>query len=792
MKHASWSLSLAVNSLCLVTSAWGAGSTGSGAEASAAGSQESADETASLAEVIVTAARRVEDVQKEPRTIDTLSSADLERRGVNDALSFSAADPAVSITKAGPQLQIYIRGVGDKTATAADDPAIALNLGGVYLPRNYEGGDLFYDLQRVEVLKGPQGTLYGRNATGGAINLLPAPPELGNLDAFVELEGGNFADVSATGAVNLPVGSTMALRVSGQVARHSGYLSNGYDDDQHQSGRVQGLWEPSDRTSLTLSADFSHLGGRGGGIVLYPAVAGTSPWTNMTDPQVKSAESPVLQALLQPDLGHQNAQSTIVSATLVQALTDSINLTVLPSYVHGLNNTLMLNGGIPIYTDTLDRQYALETRLSSRGDSRLTWVAGGLIADEHQSEIFEINQLIQLNGWNNPTFDDRSKALFGEATYSVLDNLRVTAGLRWTAEDRTLVGNGFSMPGAPPGTAPLPLPFNIPPYDPAPPPLGFVPPFTPVGSFAYDDQRTFVRSTWRGGIAYDVTPTSMAYATVSTGFKSGGFYVAQGPNSYEPETLTAYELGSKNRFLNNRLELDAEGFYWRYANKQETALGLVPPGVLNTITKNAGAATLYGLDLDVRFALTMNDLLSLNLTAMHSRYDRFVYDQFSAPPLGLPQTACAVHATGSPVYAQVDCSGEPLTRAPQFKGQLGYQHTQPLGSDLGSLIFSSDMVVSSGYFLSTDYLNGSQAYTDAPPLGSGVTRYPNEWTGGYATFDASLTWDAPHHLALTAWARNIGNRAVYTQAVSNTFVLGMVEATIAAPRTYGVRLRYDF
>ncbi|MGE0114434.1 MAG: TonB-dependent receptor [Steroidobacteraceae bacterium] len=775
--------------LCLASTVYAdAADNGTGAEAAA-------PEGIELEEVVVTATRRAENVQKASRTIEVMSAADLERQGVSDAISFSSAVPSVSITKAGPQLQIYIRGVGNKTATAADDPAIALNLDGVNLPRNYQGGGLFYDLERIEVLKGPQGTLYGRNATGGAINLISAKPSLSGFGGFVEAEVGNYAAAGLTAAVNLPIGDTFALRVSGQTQKHDGYLSDGYDDDKHQSGRLQGLWKPSDRTSLLVSADYAHLGGKGGGIVLYPAVPGTSPWTGMTDPAVKPAESPVLQTLLQ-DNGYQDAKTWVLSATLVQALTDGIDLTVLPSYIHSTNNTLMLNGGIPIYTDTSDRQYAMEARLSSHGDSDFKWVLGGIYSNEHQSEILQLNQLIQLAGWNNPDFDGKSHALFGEATYSFTDAFRVTGGLRWTSETRNLKGNGFSMLGVPPvGFAPVTMPYQIPAYNPAPPPLVFIPAgpgiFVPSGSFAYDDEKTFVRTTYRAGVEYDLNPTSMLYATVSTGFKSGGFYVAQGPNSYQPETLTAYEIGSKNRFFDDRLQVNVNGFYWQYKDKQETSLGLVPPGVFNTITKNAGEATLYGADLDIQFAVTAKDLISANVTAMDSQYDRFVYDQFSAPPLGTPQTACKTQVT-NPTNTQVDCSDQPLTRAPKFKGRLGYQRTQPAGADGSKLVFNADMVASSGYYLSTDYLNGSQAYTDSPPLGNFTTRYPNEWAAGYAMFNASLGYVAPNNLSVTAYVKNIGDKAVYTQAVANTFVLGLVESTIAPPRTYGVRVRYDF
>ncbi len=226
-----------------------------------------ADDDSALMEVIVTANRREESVQKSSLALDVVSGEQLRAGGVSSPLQLQNLVPGLTMSTSGATVVTYLRGVGSLSTDANAESAIAYNINGVYIARPNGIGPIFYDLERTEVVKGPQGTLYGRNATGGAINLITKRPgtEFGG-DASLDL--GDFQYRRFQGAVNLPLSSTFALRAAGQITRRDGYLSDGYNDDDSAAGRLSALWNASDDLSLLVVGEYSHIGGRGGGVVM--------------------------------------------------------------------------------------------------------------------------------------------------------------------------------------------------------------------------------------------------------------------------------------------------------------------------------------------------------------------------------------------------------------------------------------------------------------------------------------------------------------------------------------------
>jgi iron complex outermembrane recepter protein len=170
-----------------------------------------AGDSIGLSEVIVTAARRAEDVQRAALSIQALSSDALTKGNITNPEDLNSIAPGVSIAATGAVPQVYVRGVGNYSANSYAEAAVAFNLDGVYISRPWASRGMFYDLERVEVLKGPQGTLYGRNASGGAINIITVQPKLGETSGFAELQVGNYNLVQGTAAVNVPLGDTLAL-----------------------------------------------------------------------------------------------------------------------------------------------------------------------------------------------------------------------------------------------------------------------------------------------------------------------------------------------------------------------------------------------------------------------------------------------------------------------------------------------------------------------------------------------------------------------------------------------------
>jgi len=227
-----------------------------------------------------------------------------------------------------------------------------------------------------------------------------------------------------------------------------------------------------------------------------------------------------------------------------------------------------------------------------------------------------------------------------------------------------------------------------------------------------------------------------------------------GANSYKPEKLTAYTAGIKNRFLDNRLQLNIEGYYWDYKDKQETYVGPLSINPLSVllITANAASAEIYGLELSGILKLSDNDVLSGDLSYTHARYGRFVI-----PLLG---------------GGTANSTGKPLMRAPEWSGRVSYEHTQPLGS-MGELILNASMRFSSDYWLNNTYLP--------------VALHPS-----YQVFDAALTWQSEsERFSVTGFVKNITDKAYYTGAIFPPATLDGL-GQIAAPRTYGARVRMKF
>lgn len=725
-----------------------------------------------IGDIVVTASRREETVQRAALSIQALSSDALVRANVNKPEDLSSVATGVQIGTAGAMAQVYIRGVGSySTQTFAESP-VAFNIDGVYISRTWATRGIFYDLERVEVLKGPQGTLYGRNASGGAINIITAKPKLGGMSGFAELQVGNYNLMQATGALNIPLGDTFAVRASSQVTYRDGYLSDGYDDDDTEAARLQLLWEPTPDVSLLVSGNYQRSGGKGAGAVTSPRVNGEK-FRGASDPSVVA----IIQAQPAPpgfpipfgafltypkDDGNLDLTVKSINAELNWDV-GFATLTVLPAYREAELKLLTYLPGFPVQNREHNEQTTVEARLGNSNE-KLKWVLGAYYFNERATNLPGGPNLAVFQGLNNQIqqFLDlrtRSYAAFGQATYSLTKSFRVTGGLRYTYEDKS----NHEMTD------------NI-----AFPTLG--PPFTQNIPYTNDQSEKYNSVTWKAGVEYDIAPRSMGYASVSTGFKSGGFYSAPQPNTFDPEKLTAFEVGVKNRFLDNRLQVNIEGFYWKYKDHQESFVGPTSiPSLFTFVTVNAGRAKSYGVELDTLFQVTPQDELTFKIQFNESNYDSFVF-QSPASAIGPAVTGCAASPIDMNGFQTVDCSGKQLLRAPRWTGNAGYSHDLDLGEH-GSVRASFDVQFSSASYLAIDFLE-------------------QERQKSYAIGNFDLTYTTGDgRLSITGFIHNIWNEEVKNQAYRYNFVSpanplahpdGVILATVRPPRTYGARARFSF
>ncbi|MFM2410183.1 MAG: hypothetical protein RL481_1011 [Pseudomonadota bacterium] len=774
----------------------------------------SENEEGGIADIVVTAQRREENVQRAALSIEAFDADQIARVGVTRPEDLAKIASGVNIGTGGNMPQVYIRGIGTYATNNYADSPIAMNVDGVFVSRPWGMRGAYFDLQRIEVLRGPQGTLYGRNASGGAVNLISNRPKFDDFGGSIELEAGNYKLLSGNAALNIPVSDTLAFRVAGQRISRDGYLSDGTDDQDTTSARLHMLFEPNTDFSLLVTGNFQSTEGRGAGVVPgpdTPLIQNTGDaWIGAGDPRVvaiTNSNPTLLQVApgvfvphpLAPSRLLQNDESGFIDSRIL-SISAELNwdlgpatLTFVPAYRDGRQSNRFQITGFNIDEWEENEQTTLELRLANESD-RLKWVLGAYYFNEDISntpgERFRIaGGEISSEEILNLKTNARSYAFFGQATFSVLDNLRLTGGLRYTHERKNQAGESIGyanflapIPGVrPPGTCPVGLaPIN----------------------FQRNEFATFTDCairypllgkvedsavTWKVGVEFEPAERSLIYANVSTGFKSGGLFSAPtvGTNfpTYDPETLTAFELGTKNRFLDNRLQFNVEAFYYDYKDHQENYLSSIPGiGYIGFRTVNAGKAYSYGVQSDLAFQATDNDLINFNLQWNKSKYESFAYT--SPSPTGAPPVVgCAVGAPTGNEFP-IDCAGFPLVRTPKWSGSVDYLHTFDLKSGSAIDVRGYYRFASSSY-LAIDLLEAQK-------------------NSSYGVFDADLTFrTSDDKFSITAWIRNIGNEAVYTQAFRAPFILpapanpqagpvGLIGMSVAPPRTFGVRANIRF
>ncbi|MEO1036027.1 MAG: TonB-dependent receptor [Pseudomonadota bacterium] len=763
---------------------------------------------ARLEEIVVTASRRAESIQDSSLIIEAFDNEKIFQKGLTTPVGLTTAVPSLQIGMAGPQLQMYIRGVGSPNATVVGSPAIALSKDGSYLARTQSLHPSFFDLERIEVLKGPQGTLYGRNATGGAINLITKAPVLGEFGGYGALDFGNFSKKQIEGAVNLPVGDEFATRVSFFGIDRAGYMSDGTMDDEHWALRVQTLWEPNDRVSWTLQGQYADYRGRGLGGFSFAGAA--DPWQAMFPagnavilanvfgngqafpdfafPFITDAEDlgpaptppfpPGTSFFSGVDLIEDNAfqemQIWDISSTLIVDM-DFATLTVVPSYQE-VESTFRntpgprfgildpLNGGAPETSEAA----TLEVRLSNETD-KFDWVAGIYIFDEDQFGPTRVDQGPVQNLFVDNSFETEAFGVFAETVYSFNDTTRLITGVRYSDDEITKPDfRRWSISEA----------LNCPPTAPNRQVVNGV--AACLVSGPNTDTVSFDSFDWKVALEYDLSPDNMVFFTASTGYKAGGFpaVVAQ---AFEPEELDAYEIGFRNLFLDGRLQLNGDIFYWDYTDRQENVVGADDLGIIGQSVVNAGSTTIQGFGFDMLFAATDQDLIRFGAEFLDAEYDTFTFTQgapFTPPSVTCPTSPTGVTLMLPPPFGPtpellIDCSGFEATRSPRWTANVEYTHT---------------FVLEGGATLAANVNGSYKDETWLTALFLEQQRVPD-----LMLWNASLTYrPSDERFTVVAYVDNIDEDASFTSGLNHTQIYQLVGLSPTLPRTYGLRVRYDF
>lgn len=707
-------------------------------------------EAEGLQEIVVTAARREETIQKSSLAIQAVSGDQASTAGLVQVTDLSKLVPGLQVGMNGGSSQIFIRGVGDFSANALSNPGVAFNVDGVYVGRPEAVNSNFYDISRVEVLKGPQGTLYGRNSSGGAINLITNSPTLDEVKGTLNIESGNYDLYHIDGAINIPISNTLAIRAAFNKVSRNGYLSDGTDDDQEEAMRLKALWHPNDDFSVIFSVDGAKVGGKGAGYVYLPGAPGAGRWeaeaSNRSNAYYASFPG---STGVNPILGDSKQDNKFLDASAQMDWNLGFaTLTVIPAYRHGDTYDLSHDAQLQEISDKSDQE-TFEARLSHT-DETIKWVAGAYYFHESNPGKVHIDvgpTVLYTKILYQPT--GTSYAAFGEGTVSVTNQFRLIGGARYTTEKRSL--NGI---------------FYISPDNGA----------SFIDHENFNGDVTFNSVTWKGGAEFDVTPENMLYFTASTGFKAGGLTQTTSPdNVYQPEKLLAYELGSRNRFLDDTMQLNLEVFRWKYTDQQQSLLTFDDTGSVNFLTTNAGAATLYGFNMDLTDKFTRHDTLHLAAEYNHSRYSSFI---LQVPSVLFDPVASGCKDIGNvpgPVLplAQIDCAGYSVPHAPEWTGIVDYSHDFDLTNG-GAIQLGASARLSSWAWLAVDFV-------------------PEERAPAFHVLNADLSYMTPNRSwSVTGYVRNITNATEYTGGFLSAQVPEIFSANINPPRTYGVQLHLHF
>ncbi|GGO99779.1 TonB-dependent receptor [Stakelama pacifica] len=588
----------------------------------AASSTDTSDTTG---DIVVTAQKRSENLSKVPLAITAFSGEQLTSRGIAQTSDLQTITPGLLMQPTNRETVVAIRGIANNVRAISADPSVATYLDGVYLSRSNMVLGALYDVQRVEVLKGPQGTLYGRNATGGVINIISQQPT-DTLSGNGYIGGGSYGLMEASAALNAPITDGTAIRISGYYAHDDGYTKNLTDqsskDDQTNIRSVRGVLKSQLSSAITFHATAEYTDDRGNvgygySQTPYPALPGlptgflTAPQFERQDPRNIRHDTPYISrrksfvgsASLDADLG-------FATAKLIYGHTDyrandlqDIDLSSDPAF------------GWYQISNVKSKADTLEAQIASNGSGRFNYTAGVFAYQETAHEFIFLNEdgVISLDTQAR----NRSLGAYAELSYKLTDTLTVLGGLRYTTEDKKADTVAVVLPSG-------------------------------AGKVSYNSATPRARITWQA------TPDVMAYFNFAQGFKAGGLNSQQANLSFKPERVTDYDAGVKATLLDNRFFIDASVFHYDYKDLQLRNAVVSGTATLVTIN-NAGSANITGGEISGRFRVGGGFSLDGGLTYLDSKLHGFVNRQ------------------------GIDYNDQPLPLAPKWEYSLGGQYDANFG-----------------------------------------------------------------------------------------------------------------
>lgn len=601
--------------------------------------QEAEEAGSSYGEIIVTATKRSENLMDVPVAVSAYTAESLVKVGITDSQSLSVANPSVVYNNTGALAQPYIRGVGSRLLQNGLDNSVATYVDGRYISRQSAIVLDFVDVERVEVLKGPQGVLFGRNASAGAIRIITKEVS-DELEGYVRGGVGNYGQWKMEGAANVPLGETLGLRVSGMTSQRDAMTTNlvsdgndDWDDKDFRTIRGKLRWQPSDAFDAKLTVNYWSSDDNSGNVT--NAVGPLNFHTGIANGGITGTDRKHVATKVD---GTNDKQELSTELDMKLDL-GGITLQSITTYAD-LDNTLTFDGdgtsfaAVDAIIDEGSKAFSQELQLSSDGSGALEWIVGGYYYHEDTDQTTMIFASNVNQGLQNVKTE--SWAVFGQLKYHLTDNFSLTAGGRYThdSKDVSLLASTAR------GTA------------------------TTAGILArvpLNEDLSWKKFTPTVTAEYKIDDT-LVYAKFARGYKSGGVnYPHTLGQVLKPEVLDMYELGLKTAFADRSVKLTLSGYYYDYSDLQVTraAAGTNPPVV---IIQNASNAELYGLDADVTWSVTPEFTLTGSLAWQHSEYKG--YDDATAKVYRRALNPAAGPGMIDVVFP--NANGHQLLRAPKF------------------------------------------------------------------------------------------------------------------------------
>jgi iron complex outermembrane receptor protein len=709
-----------------------------------------------LEEVIVTATKRAESLQDVPVTVNAISETTLQEAGVVDLTDIAQLVPTLTVsTNLSPfATGIRIRGIGTSQNSIALEASVAFVVDGVYMGRSGLGMSDLTDIERVEVLQGPQGTLYGKNANAGVISVVTKNPDFEETGGYVQATLGDYGLQQYTGSVTGPINDKFAYLVAGNWRQQDGWLENGTgpdqmsEDDWNLRGKLQ--WLPSDDLSILLTGSHVDRDDR--------CCAADAKQTDTFLALLAASGLPVPKndAYDWKNNADQSSEFTMTSDMAILTVDydlDQAQLTSLSAW-----NDYEYKSSVDADRSQFDILYFVddkytgnafsqEFRLTSDLDGPMQYLAGLYYLHEENKrdnpkpftflgeDIISVGRvtfgpqiaLLAAPGDNIAATGDYTTdawAAFGQTTYSFTEEWVLTVGLRYTAEEKSVDGYVKNYSSAPAANIP-----GIP---------TFVDLVATPGEL--DSQLQKDGFTWLASLRYFVNADTMVFASAATGTKSPGFNAPGAPSGNEEfseETTNNYELGVKSQLLDDRLKLNATAFYSEFDDLQ--FLAQLPIGA-GTYVSNAAKATTQGVDLGFTFLPLPNLILDGGVQYLDADYSEGELEQFD------------------------------VVFAPDWSGSLAATLVLPIAEGMS--------------YLRTDYSFMGDHYTN-PTYQAPETKQDRELVNVRLGW-RNDNWDA------AIWVKNVTDESYSTLAGAPFVLTGMTAQWLQPPRTYGATVKYSF